>query len=229
MKIHGLQKMTLLDYPGKVACTVFLGGCDFRCPFCHNAELLDMNAPAVLDEKELFSFLSKRQGILDGVAVTGGEPTLRADLPELLREIKNLGFLVKLDTTGNHPDMLKKVVGEGLVDYVAMDIKNSKERYAETIGLTGFDIRRVEESAEFLINGDVDFEFRTTVIKQFHDEDSFRGIAEWIRGAKAYYLQNFVDRDTVPFAGLEARTVEEMEQYAEIVKPYVGSVSLRGV
>ena len=229
MKIHGLQKMTLLDFPGLVACTVFLGGCDLRCPFCHNAEILDMNAPAVMDDKEFLEFLETRRGKLDGVAVTGGEPTLRPDLPELLREIKRLGFKVKLDTTGNHPDMLKRIVGEGLVDYVAMDVKNSKERYAETVGLTGFDISRVDESISFLLRGDVEYEFRTTVIKQFHDKDSFIGIAEWIKGAEKYYLQGFVDRDTVPFAGLEARTEEEMKKYAEIVKPYVKSVELRGM
>lgn len=229
MKIHGLQKMTLLDFPGLVACTVFLGGCDLRCPFCHNAEILDMNAPAVMDDKEFLEFLETRRGKLDGVAVTGGEPTLRPDLPELLSEIKRLGFKVKLDTTGNHPDMLKRIVGEGLVDYVAMDVKNSKERYAETVGLTGFDISRVDESISFLLRGDVEYEFRTTVIKQFHDKDSFIGIAEWIKGAEKYYLQGFVDRDTVPFAGLEARTEEEMKEYAEIVKPYVKSVELRGM
>ena len=229
MKIHGLQKMTLLDFPGLVACTVFLGGCDLRCPFCHNAEILDMNAPAVMDDKEFLEFLETRRGKLDGVAVTGGEPTLRPDLPELLSEIKRLGFKVKLDTTGNHPDMLKRIVAEGLVDYVAMDVKNSKERYAETVGLTGFDISRVDESISFLLRGDVEYEFRTTVIKQFHDKDSFIGIAEWIKGAEKYYLQGFVDRDTVPFAGLEARTEEEMKEYAEIVKPYVKSVELRGM
>ena len=229
MKIHGLQKMTLLDFPGLVACTVFLGGCDLRCPFCHNAELLDMNVPGIMDEKELYAFLETRRGKLDGVAVTGGEPTLRKDLPELLRTIKDMGFKVKLDTTGNHPDMLKTVVGEGLVDYVAMDVKNSKERYAETVGLTGFDISRVDESISFLLRGDVEYEFRTTVVKQFHDRDSFIGIAEWIKGAEKYYLQNFVDRDTVPFAGLEARSENELKEYAEIVKPYVGVVELRGV
>lgn len=229
MKIHGLQKMTLLDFPGLVACTVFLGGCDLRCPFCHNAEILDMNAPAVMDDKEFLEFLETRRGKLDGVAVTGGEPTLRPDLPELLSEIKRLGFKVKLDTTGNHPDMLKRIVGEGLVDYVAMDVKNSKERYAETVGLTGFDISRVDESISFLLRGDVEYEFRTTVIKQFHDRDSFIGIAEWIKGAEKYFLQGFVDRDTVPFAGLEARTEEEMKEYAEIVKSYVKSVELRGM
>ena len=188
-----------------------------------------MNVLGIMDEKELYAFLETRRGKLDGVAVTGGEPTLRKDLPELLRTIKDMGFKVKLDTTGNHPDMLKTVVGEGLVDYVAMDVKNSKERYAETVGLTGFDISRVDESISFLLRGDVEYEFRTTVVKQFHDRDSFIGIAEWIKGAEKYYLQNFVDRDTVPFAGLEARSENELKEYAEIVKPYVGVVELRGV
>ena len=167
MNIHGLQKMTLLDFPGHVACTVFLGGCDMRCPFCHNAELLDMNAPAMMDDKELLKFLEGRQGLLEGVAITGGEPMLRKDLPDLLKAIKDLGFNVKVDTNGNHPDMLLKVVGEGLADYIAMDIKNSPARYGETIGLPSFDTSKISESITFLLDSPLDYEFRTTVVKEF--------------------------------------------------------------
>lgn len=237
MYIHGLQKMTLLDFPGKVACTVFLGGCDMRCPFCHNWELVDMSAQAVMDDTELISFLEGRVGLLDGVAFTGGEPLMRKDLAEVIKKIRDMGFLIKLDTNGNHPDELKKILEEGLVDYVAMDVKNSPERYGETIGLPGFDISRIRESIEYLIsNGKsqddsagFDYEFRTTVVKQFHNEDSFKGIAQLIKGAGRYYLQEFVDRETVPYAGLEGCTKEEMNRFLDIVAPYVKNAEIRGV
>lgn len=229
MKIHGLQKMTLLDFPGQVACTVFLGGCEFRCPFCHNADLLDMNAPAIMEDDKLLIFLQGRKGLLDGVAITGGEPMLRKDLPDFLRKIRELGYKIKIDTNGNHPEMLKSIVGDGLADYIAMDIKNSPERYAETVGLDTFDLSRVMESISFLLEGRVDYEFRTTVVKQFHDAESFEGIAKMIKGAGKYFLQGFVDRDTVPFAGLEAYTKEELMIFADIVRPYVDNVDIRGV
>ena len=229
MKIHGLQKMTLLDYPGKVACTVFLGGCDLRCPFCHNADLLDMNAPALMDDQELMNFLKTREGLLEGVAFTGGEPLLRKDLPDLIARIRELGFKIKIDTNGNHPDRLNSLVESGMADYVAMDIKNSPERYAETVGLETFDISKVDESIRFLLQGRVPYEFRTTVVRQFHDEESFRQIAQWIRGAARYELQAFVDRETVPFAGLTACSREEMEHFADIVRPFADVVELRGI
>lgn len=229
MKIHGLQKMTLLDYPGRVACTVFLGGCDFRCPFCHNAEILDAGAPAETDDGELLKFLEKRTGLLDGVVITGGEPLLRPDIDELIEKIHALGYPVKLDTNGNHPAMLKKLVGAGLIDYVAMDVKNGPSRYAETVGLADFDMSAVRESIDFLLGGAVDYEFRTTVVKELHDEQSFAEIGKLIRGAKRYYLQCFTDRDTVLFAGLHAPEKETLERYAEIVGPYVKSVELRGI
>lgn len=234
MKIHGLQKMTLLDFPGKVACTVFLGGCEFRCPYCHNTELLDPNAPELMNGEQLLAFLKKREGLLDGVAITGGEPLLRPELPELLKAIRDLGYMVKLDTNGDHPDELRKVVEAGLVDYVAMDIKNSPERYGETIGIPDIDISNIisniKKSVEYLINENkVDYEFRTTTLKQFHDEESFKGIAQWIEGAKRYYIQNFVDRDTVPFGGLESYEPEILQKFLDIVTPYVGVAELRGV
>jgi len=229
MKIHGLQKMTLLDFPGKVACTVFLGGCDMRCPFCHNAELLDMNAPAVMEDDELLRFLKGRQGLLDGVAITGGEPMLRKDLPELLKKIRELGFMIKIDTNGNHPDLLKGIVSEGLADYIAMDIKNSPERYGETIGIKGFDMARVNESISYLLSEPVDYEFRTTTLKQFHDRASFEAIAQMIDGAENYYIQGFVDRESVPYAGLSAYTREELEEFQAVVAPHVRNIGIRGV
>ncbi len=229
MIIHGLQKMTLLDYPGRVACTVFFGGCDMRCPFCHNAELLDGKAPPVMNDDELLSFLKKRQGLLDGVAITGGEPTLQKDLPDMARRIRELGYDIKLDTNGLHPDVLGRMIREGLVQYVAMDIKNSPERYAQTAGLQKIDLSPIRESAAMLMEGSTEYEFRTTVVTELHDDDSFTGIGEWIRGARKYYLQKFTDRDTVPFEGLHAPTREQMEHWADIIRPYIPAVELRGV
>lgn len=229
MEIQGLQKMTLLDYPGKVACTVFLGGCDFRCPFCHNGELVTAPAPAALDDGELLAFLQKRRGLLDGVCVTGGEPLLRPDMPELLARIKNLGFLVKVDTNGTHPDRLRQLAEQNLVDYVAMDVKNSPARYAETAGVEGLDLAPIRDSVSFLLSGTVDYEFRTTVVRELHDEDSFRAIGPWLAGAKRYFLQSFVDRDTVLRPGLHPCPEEELRRFLELVKPKVPSAQLRGV
>lgn len=229
MDIQGLQKMTLLDWPGKVACTVFLGGCDFRCPFCHNAELLEGPLPAAMGQGELLAFLKKRQGLLDGVCVTGGEPLLRPGLAELLTEIKALGYPVKLDTNGNHPDALAALWEAGLLDYVAMDVKNGPTRYGETAGIPGLDLAPVRESISWLLAGRVDYELRTTVVRQLHDEESFREIGPWIAGARRYFLQSFVDRETVPVSGLESWPKADMERFADIVRPFVPAVSLRGV
>lgn len=229
MNIQGLQKLTLLDYPGHTACTVFLGGCDFSCPFCHNSDLIGWDAPAIMDENELFSFLKKREGILDGVAITGGEPLLRKELPYVCARIKDAGFLVKLDTNGNHPRALEKILEAGVVDYIAMDIKNSPERYAETIGLPAFDTGRISESISLLLDGSCEYEFRTTVTDQLHDAASFRAIGPWIHGAKRYFLQAFTDRDSVRFAGFSAPSREKMEHFAEIVQTHVNRVELRGI
>ena len=229
MNIHGLQKMTLLDFPGAVACTVFLGGCDFRCPYCHNAELLDPDFPPLMDEGELLAFLRKRQGLLDGVCLTGGEPLLRPELPALLGEIRALGYRIKLDTNGSQPHRLKAILDAGLADYVAMDIKNSPARYAETVGRAGFDVAPIRESARLLMAGDTDYEFRTTVVAQLHDEDSFRAIGQWIRGAKRYFLQPFTDRETVPVGGLSAPSQAQLDRYLAIVREYVPETQLRGV
>ncbi|MCC8104144.1 MAG: anaerobic ribonucleoside-triphosphate reductase activating protein [Clostridiales bacterium] len=251
MNIKGLQKLTLLDYPGKVACTVFLGGCDFCCPFCHNSELIGDPCrdrfpakaadrigdatpshealPESIPAADLFSFLKKRRGLLDGVAITGGEPTLHRDLPDFLAQIHELGFSVKLDTNGNHPDILASLLKMGLVDYVAMDIKNAPSRYSETIGTSSFDLSNVRRSVSLLMNGTTDYEFRTTVVAEFHDDTVFPEIGQWIQGAKRYFLQCFVDRDTVLEAGLHAPSEEELHRYAQLVQPYVQSVALRGV
>lgn len=229
MKIHGLQKMTLLDFPGRVACTVFLGGCDFRCPFCHNYELVDGSAPAIMDDTELFAFLEKRHSLLDGVAITGGEPCLRPDLPDLLRRIKAMGYGVKLDTNGTHPALLASILGEGLADYVAMDIKNRPEKYAMTVGLPSVDLAPVRESVSLLMNGATEYEFRTTVVDEFHEADDFEAIGAWIAGARHYFLQAFTDRDSVPFGNLHAPSAEKLREYAQIMRRYVPDSQLRGV
>ncbi len=229
MKIHGLQKLTLLDYPGHTACTVFLAGCDWRCPFCHNADLLDASAEPLMDDTEFLAFLKKRQGLLDGVAFTGGEPLLNRQLPDLIGKVRELGYQIKLDTNGCHPDRLRTLLDSGLVDYVAMDIKNSPERYPETVGAAGVDMEKINESISLIMSGTADYEFRTTVTAQLHDEGSFRQIGPWIKGAERYFLQAFTDRDTVPYAGFSAPSAEDMHRYADIVKPFAGSVALRGV
>ena len=229
MDIQGLQKMTLLDWPGKVACTVFLGGCDFRCPFCHNSELLSGPMPILMDQEGLLEFLRKRQGLLDGVCVTGGEPLLRPGLPGLLDGIKNLGFPVKLDTNGNHPDRLVRLWEQGLVDYVAMDVQTSPERYPETVGVPGLDLTPVRDSVAWLLEGHVEYEFRTTAVRQLHDAASFQAIGRWLQGARRYYIQNFVDRDTVLRAGLSGFEKAELEAFASLVRPFVERVEVRGV
>jgi len=229
MKIHGLQKMTLLDFPGRVACTVFLGGCDFRCPFCHNFELVDGTARPLMDDSELLAFLEKRRGLLDGVAFTGGEPCLHADLPDLLERIRAMGFATKLDTNGCHPDLLREILDRGLVDYVAMDVKNSPAKYAATCGVERVDMDAIQRSMALLMSGKTDYEFRTTVVREFHEAADFAQIGQMIRGAKRYFLQCFTDRDTVPIRTLHAPTAEDLRQYADIVRPFVPDTQLRGV
>ena len=229
MRIHGLQKMTLLDYPEHVACTVFLGGCDFRCPYCHNYELVENEVPPLMEEEEFFAFLGKRKGLLDGVAITGGEPLLRKDIEDFIKKIKEMGFLVKLDTNGNHPDMLEKLMDSNLVDYIAMDIKNSPEKYGLTIGIKNFDVKNIDRSISLLLTGKIPYEFRTTVVKEFHTSEDFISIGRWIRNAKAYYLQQYVERDTVPDKSLHSPESLDMENYLQTVKPYVSDSYIRGV
>lgn len=229
MKLAGLQKLTLLDYPGRVACTVFTAGCNLRCPFCHNSELvLPERRPALLDEEEFFSFLNKRQGILEGVCVTGGEPLLQKDMEDFLRRIKAMGYAVKLDTNGCFPDRLKRLVEAGLVDFVAMDIKNCPDRYARTAGIPALDITAIQQSVRFLLSGAVDYEFRTTVAAQLHDEDCFRAIGPWLRGAKCYAIQNFRDSGDVLSGGLTPCSPQQIGAFVEIVKPYIQQVVTRG-
>lgn len=234
LRIKGLQKLTLLDYPGRLACTVFLAGCDLRCPFCHNAGLVIPGrageAGGAISRGELMDFLKKRRGVLDGVCVTGGEPLMTPETPELIRDIRALGYSVKLDTNGTFPGVLRALVSDGLVDYVAMDIKNQLPRYAATVGVPGLDTHPVEESAAFLLSGRVDYEFRTTVVKELHSREDFENIGVWLRGAKRYFLQGFVDSgDLVGSGSLHAASKDEMQRFADAVRPFVPSVELRGV
>ena len=234
MEICGLQKMTLLDFPGRVACTVFLGGCNYRCPFCHNAELLDAHAEPVLSEAEFLAFLKKRVGLLDGVCVSGGEPTCAAGLKEFLQAIKAMGYAIKLDTNGSRPAVLKELVQAGLVDYVAMDIKNAPSRYGETVGMAKVDLTAIEESAAFLMGGAVASEFRTTVVLPLHDEAAITEMGRWLHNivgekpVKKLFLQPFVDRPTVVYTGLQSPNLEQMGQFAELLLPFVLEVSVRG-
>ena len=234
MTISGLQKMTLLDFPGKVACTVFLHGCNYRCPFCHNAELLEGKPEPLMSPAEFLSFLKKRVGLLDGVCISGGEPTLSAGLKDLMVEIKAMGYAVKLDTNGSRPQILKALVAEGLVDYVAMDIKNCPDRYAGTCGMNKVDLDAVEESVRFLMSGAVDSEFRTTVVDPLHDAASIEAMGRWLHNladgkpVNKLFLQPFVDRDTVVFSGLKAPESRQMAEFIELLRPYILEVSVRG-
>ena len=232
MVIAGLQKMTLLDYPGKVACTVFLQGCNFRCPFCHNSGLLGKEVYEEIPEETLLAFLKKRVGLLDAVCVTGGEPTLQKDLPQLLEKIKALGYLVKLDSSGGKPRVLKELVEAGLVDYIAMDIKNCPSRYGQTAGVPNMDLGNIEESIRFLMEGKVDYEFRTTVADELHDPHGFKEIGlEALSGKKAerFFIQPYVDRDSVLMGGLHSPTAEKLTAMADAVKPFVKAVSIRAM
>ena len=230
MIFHGLQKMTLLDYPGKVACTLFTGGCNLRCPFCHNAILVTgLSDAEVIPEEEILSFLKKRTGILDGVAVTGGEPLLMPDIIEVLGKIKSLGYSIKLDTNGTFPDRLKEITELGLVDYIAVDIKNSKEKYPETVGVADFDITPVEKTVEFLKQGRIEYEFRTTVTREFHSIETIKDAAKWIEGADKYFLQAFVDSENLIGSDIHGVEKSEMEEMKKVAEKFVGRVEIRGL
>jgi pyruvate formate lyase activating enzyme len=242
MKIEGMQKLTLLDFPGRVAATVFTPGCDMRCPFCHNAELVvggqggesdPYMGQGALGEEPVFELLEKRRGVLTGLAITGGEPLMQADIADFIRRVKDMGYAVKLDTNGSFPARLKQLVGGGLVDYVAVDVKNCREKYAETAGLSGEAAERmlpmVYESIEYLMEGHVDFEFRTTVVKELHEDDDFRRIGEWLRGDEKFFLQSFSDSGSTIMPGLHKHEKADMERFAAIMREFVPNTELRGI
>lgn len=230
MRIGAIQKTTLLDYPGKLACTVFLPGCNLRCPFCHNAGLVlpEQIQTAVITCEELLTFLSKRVDKLDGVCISGGEPTIYPDLPELITSIRKMGFSVKLDTNGTNPQMLKFLLCNNLLDYVAMDIKNSPDRYMQTCG--GVDVfHSVKDSAALLMSGTTEYEFRTTVCKPFHNEEAMQAIGQWLHGAKQYFLQSFVDSGNLVGLGAAPFTKAEMLALQQAVRKYIPSTQIRGI
>ncbi len=230
MQIHGFQKLTLLDYPGHMAATLFLAGCNLRCPFCQNASLvIPTTEQPYFTEDEVFTNLSKRQGILEGVCISGGEPTLHPELPQLIRKIKELGFKVKLDTNGTNPAVIKSLIRENLVDYIAMDIKNSKEKYAMTAGIKDFPFESIEESVAFLLTNPVDYEFRTTIVKELHAPEDMLSIGDWIGGAKAYYLQNYMESEDILSPGLGSHSRETLIHFLKLLTPYVEQVFLRGI
>ena len=230
MKIAGLQKLTLLDYPGKTACTVFTWGCNLRCPFCHNAGLVTEAPAETLTADELFAFLQKRRGLLDGVCITGGEPTLQPDLPDLIRDISDMGFAVKLDTNGTNPDILRQLCESGRISMVAMDIKNSPEKYAVTAGTERLSIDAVHQSVRYLMRqGRIPYEFRTTVVRQYHTAEDFVSIGKWIRGAEAYYLQNFQNSGRLIDNTVTGCTPAEMRSFLETVRRDVPNAALRGI
>lgn len=229
MKLGGLQKMTLLDFPGRVACTVFTVGCNFRCPFCHNRSLVVSPAVPEFSQDDFFAFLRKRQGLLDGVAVTGGEPLLHPDMPAFLEKIRSLGFAVKLDTNGAFPDRLRAILEAGLADYVAMDVKNSPEKYEQTAGAAGL-LPQVERSVALLLEGKTPFEFRTTLVDELHEASDFAAIGRWIAGAERYFIQGYVDSGDILGGGerFHAASPEKAKACLEAVRPFIPGAQLRG-
>ena len=230
MLISGLQKLTLLDYPGTVACTVFTGGCNFRCPFCHNAALV---LPELMgqdtDEEQVLAFLKKRQGVLDGVAITGGEPLLHKDMASFLEKVRALGYKIKLDTNGSFPDRLQEIISAGLVDRVAMDIKNAPELYARTVGLPALDLAPIERSKELLLRGDVDYEFRTTVVKELHKREDIEAIGQWLSGSRRYFLQNYKESEQVIRPVFTSYSREQLENFQQILRKTIPQVEIRGI
>lgn len=229
MNIAGLQKMTLLDYPGRIACTVFLPGCNLRCPFCHNASLvLPDREKDVITEESLLEFLHGRKKKLDGVCITGGEPTLYIDLPELLKKVKDMGFQVKLDTNGTNPKMLRQILQDGLCDYVAMDIKNCPDKYTATCG--GVDVlAQVKDSVSLLMASGMEYEFRTTVMHPYHTPEDLEKIGRWLQGAKRYFIQGFVDSGDLLSQECEALTETQVKALKDAVQTYIPTTQLRGM
>ena len=229
MLLRGLQKTTLLDFPGNVACTVFTGGCNFRCPFCHNASLIDnLSGGERLSEENFFDFLKKRRGLTDGVCITGGEPLLQKDILPFVTRIKEMGYLVKLDTNGSYPDALRALICAGLLDYVAMDVKNAKDAYALTAGTEKDILPAVEASIALLKEGRVPYEFRTTVIRDFHNTERMKEIGAWLGDVPHYFIQNFSDAGEVLTEGLSGFTPSELDELLAAVLPFTPNAKVRG-
>ncbi len=229
MIIEGLQKTTLLDYPGYVACTIFAHGCNLRCPFCHNAGLVVRKPENIISIEELEAFLNKRKGILDGVCLTGGEPLMQKDVIDFLRFLKSFGYKVKLDTNGFYPERLAEAIENGLVDYIAMDIKSSRENYSKAVGIPDIDISKVEESVKLIMGSGIDYEFRTTAVKGLHIVSDFEKIGEWLQGARKYFIQQFIDSGDIISDGLEAFSKEETQKLLAAVRKGIETAEIRGL
>lgn len=230
MQFSGFQKLTLLDYPEKTACTLFTAGCNFRCPFCHNAALVThIDNSNFFTEEYVLDYLKKRRGILDGVCITGGEPLMYNELSDFITKVKELGYLVKLDTNGSYPDRLANLIDKGIIDYVAMDIKNTKEKYLLTADCDRSDLTNVEKSVEILKQNKIDYEFRTTVVKEYHTVDDVKKIAEWIKGADKYFLQNFIDSGDIIKNNLSAHTRETLDLMRLVAQDIIPKVEIRGI
>lgn len=228
MIISGFQKLTLLDFPGHTACTLFTHGCNMRCPFCHNSSLVSGQAPEIHTEDEILSFLKKRQGLLDGVAITGGEPLLHKDIGEFIKKIKALGFSVKLDTNGSIPERLEELISGGLVDYIAMDIKNCREKYSLSAG-TDIDIKDIERSVELIKNSSLPHEFRTTVTRELHTENDIISVAKWLGKEEKYFLQQFKDSGDILSDGQSAHEDEALRRFALSASEFVKLCETRGI
>ncbi len=230
MHFYGINKTTLLDYPGHVAATLFTGGCNMRCPFCQNSILvLDPTSQPGLTADEVMMFLKKRRGILEGICITGGEPTLQPRLGEFIRQVRELGYLVKLDTNGYRPQVLRKLLQEGLLDYVAMDIKASREHYADACGLQELDLSFIEESVAVLKASRIPYEFRTTAVKGIHTPEEFTAIGQWLQGSRAYFLQSYRDSEQVMRPGFSCFERRQLEKMLDRVKEYIPQAQLRGI
>ncbi len=230
MKISGLQKLTLLDYPGHLACTIFTMGCNFQCPFCQNASLvISPKETPQYSEEEILNFLSSRKHILEGICISGGEPTLQSDLIDFIRKVKSMGYFVKLDTNGTYPKLIRQLIEEHTIDMVAMDIKNSKESYAKTCGIETLNMNIIEESVNLLKEGLIPYEFRTTVVKELHTKKDFEEIGKWLEGASPYDLQAFVDSGDLIGTNLTGYNKQELTELLEIARLYLPNASLRGI
>jgi len=229
MIIEGLQKTTLLDYPGNVACTIFAHGCNLRCPFCHNASLVVRKPEHIINNEELAEFFKKRKGILDGICLTGGEPLAQKDSVEFLEFLKSFGYKIKLDTNGFYPQRLREIIEKNLVDYIAMDIKSSPEGYPKAVGVEGIDISPVKESVRLIMNSGVEYEFRTTAVKGIHTLEDFKAIGEWIKGAPQYFVQQYKDSGDLICNDYEAFDKEETEKILAAVRKSIPNAQIRGM
>jgi len=227
MNIQGYQKLTLLDFPGRVACTVFTGGCNLRCPFCHNARLVLTPGADANCEEEVLDYLSRRKGLLEGICITGGEPLLQPDLADFIGRVKALGFLVKLDTNGALPDRLRAILETGMIDYVAMDIKSSKEGYPKATGVP-IEAARFEESVRILQASPVPYEFRTTAVKGIHTVRDFEEIGKWLASDSPYFIQPFVSAPNLLGNGCEPFSANELKALLDAVLPHLPRAQIRG-